>query len=355
MSTEMNTDYSPSWFTRFTSIVDNLRLPFWLFYLLLAFLLSLAAIFVWVIGTSIPGGKIEPIVFVTMGTISYALFFMHYLDRAALDLLFDIKKILKPEIADRYDLEKLLSVLPRKTTNLVTAAFLLIIPGGFLLGFLTGVGTGSEVPVPGGLFGLFAFVFFALLWSVNGTLVYHTWRQLRVVRFMLSNLVEIHPFHQKELFAFSRFTARTAILLVISNPLWVIFDPGPSSLIISSAFTVLALVVFIWPLIGTHRKLVNEKDSMLDSNSRQMETIIDSIEKTIAAKSNTPITQLSEQLSALEMARTRIEKISTWPWKFETLRQLTVAVIIPLVVWLFQTTYLKSYRKESICEWRTQE
>jgi hypothetical protein len=44
----------------------------------------------------------------------------------------------------------------------------------------------------------------------------------------------------------------------------------------------------------------------------------------------------NQRLSSLEKARIQIERISTWPWKTETLRQILVAILLPIVIWLLQ-------------------
>jgi hypothetical protein len=47
--------------------------------------------------------------------------------------------------------------------------------------------------------------------------------------------------------------------------------------------------------------------------------------------------RLNATQAALECGRSAIERIPTWPWRPETLRSVTAALILPVVIWLVQT------------------
>ncbi len=46
--------------------------------------------------------------------------------------------------------------------------------------------------------------------------------------------------------------------------------------------------------------------------------------------------RLNATLAALERGRTAIERIPTWPWRPETLRSVVAALVLPVVIGLFQ-------------------
>ena len=332
----METNYSSSWYNRMTIIVGRLPVPYWLVYPLFGLLITVIGLYLWTSDASSSAGEIEPLFFIICSQISYSLVFMHYLDKQSLKLIEDANKILKENVSEEYDLAKLLSVLPAKSTNIVCVLFLVLPVGLFLAGYYSDLGTGSNLIGPESPFGIYTLIVFSLLWVINGLLAYHAWRQVKVVNYILANLVDIHPFHQKELFAFSRFTLKTSLLFVWVAILWILFDPGFSSLILFPIGVIIGGIVFVSPLIGTRNILVKEKETMLDSNGQQIEKIITIIEKRIAENSDVSVNELAENLAALESIRTRIKKIATWPWNFATLRQFAGAVTIPLIIWLLQ-------------------
>jgi hypothetical protein len=124
--------------------------------------------------------------------------------------------------------------------------------------------------------------------------------------------------------------------LVIITPLWIILDPGMVSLAISIVFAIFGLIAFISPLIGVHNIMVREKDRLLDENAIQIEKTIEDL--MIEVKSDRPerLSLADQKLSSLEKARLQIERISTWPWRMETLRQILAAIFLPIVIWLMQ-------------------
>ena len=96
------------------------------------------------------------------------------------------------------------------------------------------------------------------------------------------------------------------------------------------------LFAFIFPLIGVHRMLVKEKDRLLDENGKQVEKTIASLTAKLETNEGDDLNIIDQSLSSLEKARLQIERISTWPWKAETFRQLITAIILPTLIWFIQ-------------------
>jgi hypothetical protein len=213
-----------------------------------------------------------------------------------------------------------------------------------VVGALTsGESFGSTVDVSIGPFGIFTSFIMLALWFTNGLFVYHTIHQLNLVNAIITNLAVVHPFHQRELFAFSGFSARTGVGIMVITPLWIIFDPGPISLVICIVFAIFGLTAFIYPLLGVHRMLVKEKDRLLDENGKQVERAIASLTTKLDAEGMTDLNIIDQSLSSLEKARQQIERISTWPWKGETFRQLITAIILPTLIWIIQYLLTKYF------------
>jgi hypothetical protein len=46
--------------------------------------------------------------------------------------------------------------------------------------------------------------------------------------------------------------------------------------------------------------------------------------------------ELNKALSSLDLERSHLSRVPTWPWQPETLRGLVAAVALPIVIWLIQ-------------------
>jgi hypothetical protein len=230
----------------------------------------------------------------------------------------------------------LISTLPSRGALIAGVASTAFAATLILVSLLSVQGIDSSVAFGPTPLGIYSMAVFALLWLVNGIFVHHTIHQLRAVNHIYTNLTQVHPFHQRELYAFSGLTARTSIGIVLTTPAWILFDPGFVSLSISLTFTALALVVFITPLLGIHRLLKDEKDRLLDENARQTEQAISRLTGQLEGGHYEGLEGVDQALTSLEKARQQIERISTWPWRTETLRQVIVAIVLPLLIWLIQ-------------------
>jgi hypothetical protein len=321
-----------------TRRVDALPIPYWLTYILFGLVLFILG---YLISWSQAGGGTPnwpPIFFVVLFQVAYFPLVIHYMDKLALRAFSEVKPIIKTDPKSTPDFEKFLTIMPAKQTRIVSLLSFLIV---LILGYFgTQQAEGaSSLPLPSGAndyFEIYAVIVLTILWQWNGMLLYHSFRQLRTVDYLLSNFVTIHPFHQKELFTFSKLSATIGFSTIFVNPLWIIFDPGITSLVISVTFMVLSLIAFIVPLLGVHRILEREKDRLLDQNGIDTEESLVQLNQAISSNTKADLEVINLRLSTLEQARTQIDAISTWPWKLTTLRQFSAAIVAPIFIWLIQ-------------------
>lgn len=328
--------YKPSWFDRLSAWADQLPVPYGLVYLLLSLLLLAISVVAQAIEDSDSLSSLDPFLFIISGQIWFVFTIMHYLDKYALKALNEFKPALKIEERDFPELQKLLSTLPAGRTLLACFGFMSFALALIFVSQFSGEVTGSTVSFSNSPAGYFMMANFLLLWLINGLFVYHTVHQLRAVSFLYTNLTEVYPFRQRELYAFSGFSARTGISILLLTPLWIIFDPGLTSLTISIAFALFGLIAFLSPLSGIHRILEQEKDQLLDKNAEQMEETIFSLMSQLRSGNLEDIDQLDKALTSLEKVRGQIERISTWPWRMDLLKQMIAAVFLPILIWLIQ-------------------
>jgi hypothetical protein len=183
-------------------------------------------------------------------------------------------------------------------------------------------------------------LFSFLIWSMAATLVYHTIHQLRLVSYIYTQHTRINLFQLGPLYAFSRLTARTTIGVTLINYAWAI--PQPETGIRSAGsdvtlfFAIVALVAFVWPLLGAHQLLAQEKQHRQDETNQRLANAFAELDRRLDANELGDIGALKTAIDTLTGRQAVLAKISTWPWQIETMRGTLTALSLPLVVWLIQ-------------------
>jgi len=173
-----------------------------------------------------------------------------------------------------------------------------------------------------------------------GVFLYHTVRQLRLVHTLNSRHVRIRPSQGQPLQAFSKLTASTALGLVFFFYGWMLINPELlADLVIfgyAVAITILAVVVFVWPLRGIHRLMETQKAQALHENELRFTAVFALFNRHIAAGDYAAADQLQGLITALEIQQQRISATATWPWRSETTRAALTAIGLPLLLMILQ-------------------
>ena len=269
--------FPPSWIDRLIRWVDRLPGPAWLFYLsgVLATALLINAI-LWIDG-SLPYGSAGSIDAISPPLVFYPLALYHYLTRVGSRSLQTYRSLLAVEDASSAQIDHELAALPRQL------GWLAILLGlGFAAQYILGFPAtfGSHAPRT-------ALPFVAAIaatWFANATLfclIVRSIRQLKMVRKLHAqatniNLLKLEPAH-----AFSRLTARTGIGVVLllilaaySNP--VLFDIT-LAIVNFSVMALLAVIIFVLPLVGMRDLLEAEKKRVVNETSDLLQTASDSL------------------------------------------------------------------------------
>jgi hypothetical protein len=329
--------YQPSWLDRLTHAVDQLPIPYWLFYLALAAGVSAIALAVqWVTGAT---HLFSPLLLLfSIGTL-YVLCGIHYLDHLADNTLQKFRPVLSASDVEYADLRYRLTTLPPRTTLAVMA---LGIPFGMILDAMfpfTALLQDFQITnVPLSVYFLHALFLLDVPIAVLDW--YHMLHQLRIVSEIHSRHTHIDLFNLNALYAFSNLTARSAIIyslftygLVVASPALLALDVG--RLWVAASILITGLV-FVLPLWGLHRMLLIEKDRALLENSQRLKQSTDELHGRIKAGKYEGMGELQNALASLELERTALSRISTWPWHPETLRGIVGTLLLPLVIWLVQ-------------------
>lgn len=169
-------------------------------------------------------------------------------------------------------------------------------------------------------------------------------RQLRIVTRLHRDAEGVDPFRPLPLYAFSRLTSQVGIVLVLwisggvlANPAaleveglaalwlpWLIFTP------------LVAIVVFVLPLLGMHGRLDAEKDRLETAADGRMRALLGELDEAIDARATDRVDALDRTISAVRHQREIIAKLPTWPWSATTIRGFGSALLLPIALFLIQ-------------------
>jgi len=175
----------------------------------------------------------------------------------------------------------------------------------------------------------------ALLFGLLG----HVAHQLRVVDRVHRSAVRVDLSHLAPLYAFSTFTARTGIALLAitvgSLALLNVATGGtlvlaPSDYAVTAALFGVSIACFIYPLLGLHGRIADEKDRRVAEASAALGAVLAEVQRRISARDVEGAGRLNDSVAAANAALLAVSRVSTWPWHPETLRGFVSAVMLPI-------------------------
>lgn len=326
--------YPSSWIDRLIEWIDGLPGPVWLFYalsiLVTAILINVA---VWLVG-SLPVGSIDPLNTFFSVFMFYWIGLYHHLTRVGSRSLRKFSLLLDADDAEIAAIEYELANLPRWVGWLA-------IP----LGLGLAVSDIASDPTPFGDLFVHSSIIVVSDYLLTGLLsatffcvIIRSIRQLRMVDRLHSrathlNLLDLSPAH-----AFSNLTARTGVGLILLLVIAYLFEPSPAStpfdLLLYVAIAVLAIAVFVLPLIGIRIQLNAEKDRVLKETSDRLKDAWDAVEMDTHVGDLDGLKGLEITSNTLIRKRELLSKISTWPWNPRTLRGFASTLLLPIFLWL---------------------
>ena len=329
--------YPPSWIDRFAEWVETLPIKEWVFYLCLVFIL----IMVQVIFLLLAGGgqvvALYPLIIFNGLATSFLLGLIHFLDKQAIKALNSSRPVLDLDEAEFDQIQYRLSNMPASGT-LISGLTILII--AVLIERLAIAPLRYEIVAQ---FPIFSIVYHIIDKSsafLLGVFIYHTIRQLRLVNEINLNYIHISLVNLEPLQASSKLTAATAVGLVVGVYGWMLINPellgDPVTLGFTLINSILAVVVFVWPLYGVHQRMEMEKEKLLQDVNLHFETIFSQFNQRLTENDFNDLDRLNRTISSLEIQHQRIKSIPTWPWKPETARIALTAIALPIILAILQ-------------------
>jgi len=157
-----------------------------------------------------------------------------------------------------------------------------------------------------------------------------------------ATVTRINLFQPDPLYAFSGLTARTAMgyLLLADTAVLIMYEfmleTDPMALGIMAFMMALAAVTFVLPLLGMHRRMVEEKGRLESEANQRLEAAIAELHRRVDDLNLIDMSELYRAISSLEIERDVLAKIPTWPWQPGTLRVALSPLLLPVAVWLIQ-------------------
>ena len=329
--------YAPSWLDRFNAWLAGLPGPIWAYYLglwLLLVLLQIAPL--WGEG-AYPAGTFPPNHTAIAGLIPLLLALALLLDNRAGAALATLRPAMEAGDEEYQRLHYQLTTLPALPTFLVSSAGVAaIVSLNLMLGSFGDFGGLGDFAISRTLI----YLMYVGAWWVVAAFLYHTVHQLGAINHIYTHHTRVNLFKMRPLYGLSGVTARTGVSLTAITYGWMVINPElwgePISMAIVLPITVLAFAAFVWPLLGIHRLLEEEKGRLLDECAVRIESAIAELHRRVDSAELEGMDDLNKTISSLEIEQNLLEGIPTWPWRPETVRLLITALALPLGLWFIQ-------------------
>lgn len=336
--------YRPSWLDTIFGLIANLPSPTWLAYLILivpSVALSNSAL--WLSGLR-PWGQIDPSQ-AFWGTATIAILAAAHHLRNVAGAAFDV---FRPALggaggdpdAARYQL----TVTPARSmlaialfSFAITPVYYMADPEAAQVVGLTGAGLVARA------------VSESFTTAIVLGILYQAIRQMRRVS-QLHDLAEhVDPFRPGPLYAFSRLTAQTGMVIIVFNAAGLVANPATveseSMLTLYLpwlvGFGVGAVAVFLIPLLGMHGRLERVKDNLEAAAGERLRALLAELNQAIDARASDRIADLDRAVSAVRHEQEILARLPTWPWSTGTIRGFGSALMLPIALFLIQR-YLSS-------------
>ena len=332
--------YSPSWLDRLIRWIDRMPIPNWLVYAIgYAGIALLGHIAMWIDRVA-PVGSLRPEFLYGAVWSVLPLMFLHHLTVVAGRAADRFAPLLRDRPEELAALRYRMTTMPAWPIALITSGTVALVVVQMAADPSAGGYEGMSNPASYAITG----VVLAFSYSVPPALVFHGIRLLDSVTKAYRLVEEADMFQPRPLYAFSGLTLQASLFWVLLANLSFIDLANDVSrggdvtrtVVEVAPFLVLALLTFLVPLLGIHRRLREQKLVALDENGGHARTAQRGLYAALAQRDHAEVEGLDRGLAALYRAREELRKLPTWPWTPGTFRTFLSAVSVPMIVWTLQ-------------------
>jgi hypothetical protein len=332
--------YAPSWIDRLIDLINRLPFPNWIFYLgLYVLAVVLIHLAVWNDGLA-DWGHLDAYWILSGVWTVISLIFIHHLERVAGKALDRFSPVVIDKPREFAELRYRMTNMPARPV--LTMSLVMGLGIFSLLIWVPDFGyAGAKSP----LSIAFAVIPLVFSWSFAPVLLYYGARLLISVRAAYQLVDSIDVYHQQPLYAFSALTYQASLfwLLVINLSLvnaLLIQNANTSealvNFVVAAPMAVVALLTFLLPLTGMHRRLTDEKQRLIEEHGVHVSATQRDLYEALTRRDYATVQSLDQSILVLGRVKEEIHTIPTWPWRPGTLRNFLTAVFVPMALWAMQ-------------------
>jgi hypothetical protein len=120
------------------------------------------------------------------------------------------------------------------------------------------------------------------------------------------------------------------LVLFLSVSIGTFLLVGAADIALTGAIFGLAIACFIVPLLGLHGRIADVKAARYAEAQATTASVIAAVRDKVVAGELEAAAKLKDALLAADASVVAITRISTWPWRTETLRGFVSAVLLPI-------------------------
>ncbi len=326
--------YTPRWFYRFFAFLEGLPIPVWILGLSIILIGGLAMhLDAWRQGL-VPVGEFNSYLAIAIiPTVSYPTLWI-FLDRRARLALNDFFKNRGTGPSEfETKLADFISLSPR-TANL---AFLV----GLLYSYFSFPIEIKNQPLLGLVLPIWGRINYHLVGGLAVMLLYRILRQAFLIP-RLFREISVDIFNPNPVYALSRYASQGSIAWLLLNYITLLTTTPPDSLFtpanVMNQMLIVgsSLIFFFAPLANVNQIMRKEKELLLARIGEDQKIINSRLHTLANTKNFAGLAELRNAVSALKEQREVLQKLQTWPWQADTLRNLLTPLTLPILVYLMQ-------------------
>lgn len=324
---------TPVWLFWFFDLLRRNPIPLWLLALLIILIGGIAMhLDAWNKGL-VPNGQFDRyLASVSLYNVVYIAVWM-WLDtrsRAALAAFFSYQRKSKAEFESIW--ADFVSV-PSLTASLIFI-------GGMFIGYLGLPQAKSLQPLIGKVLPVWDLFSWIPVTGLIFLLIYRTLRQAFLIpRFFRE--IDVDIFNPMPVYAMSRYASQAAVVLfVINYALMVSSIPDilftPLGLVYQILIIGPSLIYFFAPLASVNQRMRAAKGELLAELGGDVKRVVQRIHAGVGKLQFGKVNEMRATIGALKDELEIVQKIPTWPWQPETLRNLLAPLLLPIFIYLAQ-------------------
>lgn len=325
--------YTPRWLYHFFAAIERLPVPSWALALFIVLAIGLAAHReAWRLGF-VPFGQFDLFVF------AFGFFFVtgfvqwHYLTLRARPA---IEGFFKGGDKSRAQIEAILTDFVSLPPTWGTLVFLL----GSLVGNFGFSFSARLLPIIAEVLPSVGRITAIVSGGLIFILVYRIVRQSRLTRRFYSE-VEVNLFNPAPLFALSSYAVASILALLLGTYLlqaaaFPSFLLASSGVIYSIVLNSILLLFFLGQLLEVNQRMRLAKQRLLAQIGLDLEKVNRDVHRAIGKRAYSAVGRMQASIVTLKNEHEMFQKIPTWPWQPETLRNLLTPMLLPVIVYLVQ-------------------